>query len=332
MPPPSLSVRRSGTAAIIGRSNVGKSTLLNAALRQALAIVTPTPQTTRDRILGVVRHGDAQIALLDTPGLHKAKSRLGKRMNAAARHALQGADVMIFMAQVPKGQEAPQPHPGDLTLLKDLGMQTPTVLVINKVDQWKDKSKLLPLLQSWQAVREFAAIVPISARRTDGVESVLDEVAKLLPERGAPYDEDFLTDRPLRFFAAEYVREQVIRSTSQEVPHSVAVSIERYDEMGTVVQIEATIHCARSGQRAILIGTKGQRMKEIGIAARKRIEALLERQVNLKLWVKVSEGWADSPQSMEEIGYDPEAVGERGIAEPGAGNDSDDDDSLGRDS
>jgi len=308
MPPNvELPVHRSGTAVIIGRSNVGKSTLLNAALRQKLAIVSPTPQTTRDRILGVVRHRDAQIALLDTPGLHRPKSKLGRRMNAASRESIAGADVMVFLTAVPARVADPiAPHPGDAALLADLGRDVPAVLVVNKVDLCRDKTRLLPLLEGLSRLRPFEAVVPISARREDGISLVLDEVAKLLPERGAVYEEDFLTDRPLRFFASEYIREQVFLATTQEVPHSVAVGIDRFDDTGAVVHVEATVHCARSGQRAILIGARGEKMKAIGIAARQRIEALLERKVNLKLWVKVTEGWTDSQELMAEIGYDPE--------------------------
>jgi len=304
--PPSK-VNRSGTAAIVGRSNVGKSTLLNAALQQRIAIVTPTPQTTRDRILGVVRHGSAQIALLDTPGMHRPKSRLGRRMNAAARTSLEGADVMVFMTAVPeKPRGEPGPHPGDVSLLQDLGKDLPTVLVINKVDLWRDKAALLPLMAELAKVREFQAVVPISALKGDGVDLVLEEVGKLLPKRGAVYDEDFLTDRPMRFFASEFVREQVFLQTGQEVPHSVAVSIDRFEETPEIVHIDATVHCTRAGQKAILIGHKGEKMKQIGTAARQQIEAMIERKVNLKLWVKVSEDWFESQDLMADIGYDPE--------------------------
>ncbi len=300
-------VHRSGTAAIIGRSNVGKSTLLNAALEQRLAIVTPTPQTTRDRILGVVRHGSAQIALLDTPGMHRPKSRLGRRMNAAARTALEGADVMVFMTAVPpRVPEEPSAHPGDVSLLQDLGKDLPAVLVINKVDLWKDKAPLLPLIGALSQIRAFDAVVPISALRSDGVDLVLDEVAKLLPERGPVYDEDFLTDRPTRFFASEFIREQVFLQTEQEVPHSVAVSIDRFEETPEIVHVDATVHCTRAGQKSILIGHRGEKMKQIGIAAREQIEAMVERKVNLKLWVKVSEDWLESQQLMAELGYDPD--------------------------
>jgi GTP-binding protein Era len=204
-----------------------------------------------------------------------------------------------------KSNEHTGAHPGDLALLKDVAEDVPTILVVNKIDRWKDKSALLPLLAAYTNARKFAAVVPISARTEDGVELVLDEVAKLLPERGPVYEEDFLTDKPIRFFAAEYIREQVILETDQEVPHSVAVSVERFDEAGgKVVHIDAVIRCARAGQRAILVGKGGERIKQIGIAARARIEALLERQVNLKLWVEVSEAWVDSPTALSELGYD----------------------------
>jgi GTP-binding protein Era len=301
MPP---TAPRSGTVAILGRPNVGKSTLLNAALRERLAIVTPIPQTTRDRILGVVRFGSAQIALIDTPGLHRARSRLGRHMNAIARDAAREADAVVFMVAVPPSAEHLAPHPGDTALLGALGDPARVVFVINKVDRLKQRSALLPFIDAWSRLASFAAVVPISARREDGIPRVLDEVAKLLPERGPVYAEDFLTDRPVRFFASEYVREQVILATRQEVPHHVAVTIERFDETGKVVHIEATIHCAKESQRPILLGAGGNRIREIGTAARQRIEEMLERQVNLKLWIEVDEAWQDSSQALGVFGYD----------------------------
>lgn len=304
------SANRSGTVAIVGRPNVGKSTLLNAALQERLAIVTPTPQTTRDRILGVVRRGNAQIALIDTPGLHRPHSRLGRRMNAAARDAAREADAVVFMTDVPaKAEGELRPHPQDLKLIEQLKDLQHTVLVINKVDRLKDKSLLLPLMATLSQAHPFAAVVPISARREDGVVRVLDEVAKLLPERGPMYDEDFLTDRPLRFFAAEYVREQVMLATRQEVPHQVAVEIERFDDAGKVVHIHASIHVGREGHKGIIIGAKGERLRTIGTAARTHIEALLERQVNLQLRVHVEQDWVDSPKMLDAYGYGTETAG-----------------------
>lgn len=298
-------VYRSGTVAIVGRANVGKSTLLNAALRERLAIVTPTPQTTRDRILGVVRHGDAQIALVDTPGLHRPRSRLGRRMNTTARDAAQEADVLIYVTAIPRRVSGPLvPQERDMDLLKQLDPDCRALLVVNKIDLLgKNKPALLPLLEAFAGIREFSAVVPISALREDGVERVLDEVAKLLPERGPAYDEDFLTDRPLRFFASEYVREQITLVTHEEIPHSVAVTIDRFEDEERITRIDATIHCARDGQRGIIIGKRGERLKAVGIAARQRIEDMLGRQVHLQLWVATEKGWPESAQALDSLGY-----------------------------
>jgi GTPase len=298
-------VHRSGTVAIIGRANVGKSTLLNAALRERLAIVTPTPQTTRDRILGVVRHGDAQIALIDTPGLHRPQSRLGRRMNTTARDVAQEADVLVFVTSIPRTlPERLLPSDRDVELLRQVDPECRSVLVINKIDLLgKNKAALLPLLAGFAEIREFSAVVPISALKQDGVELVLDEIAKLLPVRGPEYDEDFLTDRPLRFFASEFVREQVTLVTRQEIPHNVAVSIERFEDEENLTRIDATVRVARENQRGIIIGKGGERLKGIGIAARQRIEALLGRHVHLRLWVSTDPGWPESSQALDSLGY-----------------------------
>ncbi|KYG11455.1 hypothetical protein BE21_07645, partial [Sorangium cellulosum] len=309
--------RRSGRVALVGRPNVGKSTLLNAALGHPLAIVSPTPQTTRDAILGVVHHGPAEIALLDTPGLHRPRTELGRVMNQAAREAARSADVIVFVTEAPdparlprrakEGEDGPPfaPHPGDLALLADLGSEAPVVFVLNKVDRVRDKARLLPLLDAFGQIRDFAAIVPISALREDGVQRVLDEVAKLCPERAWGFAPDELTDRPTRFFAAEYVREQILRATKAEVPHASAVQIERYVEPtgDGALHIDATIHVERPGQKKILIGAAAEQLKRIGTEARLRIEELVGRQVNLKLWVRVTPEWRESLQTLEELGY-----------------------------
>jgi GTP-binding protein Era len=296
---------------------VGKSTLLNAALGHPLAIVSPTPQTTRDAILGVVHHGGAEIALLDTPGLHRPRTELGRVMNQAAREAARAADVVVLVVDAEAGTArgerrgdgegggpALAPHPGDVTLLADLGA-APAVLVVNKVDRLRDKRRLLPLLEAFARLHPFAAIVPISALRADGVERVLDEVAKLCPERPWEYEVDELTDRPAKFFAAEYVREQILRATEAEVPHACAVQIERFVEPpgGGAVHIDATIHVERPGQKKILIGTGAEKLKRIGTEARLRIEELIGRQVNLKIWVRVTPDWRESVERLEQLGY-----------------------------
>lgn len=312
---------RSGTVALIGRPNVGKSTLLNAALEQPLSIVSPTPQTTRDAILGVVHRGAAEIALLDTPGLHRPRSELGRVMNQTAREAAREADLVVFIAEVPipkrasGGATSPmRPHPGDLTLLADIAAGKPTILVINKVDRVRDKGAMLSMIEGFSKVRDFAAVVPISALKDDGVARVLDEIAALCPARDHRYPADDLTDRPVRFFAAEYVREQILRATEKEVPHAVAVSVDRFVEPaeGTrgAVHIDATISVERQGQKRILIGAGGEMLKNIGTSARMRIQELTGRKVNLKLWVRVVPAWRQSRSQLEELGYKSPSHGE----------------------
>jgi GTP-binding protein Era len=323
--------------ALIGRPNVGKSTLLNAALEQALSIVSPTPQTTRDAILGVVHRGATEIALLDTPGLHRPRSELGRVMNQTAREAARSADVVVFITEMPlaikrkphREGKAPtvKPHLGDVTLLADIAADKPTVLVVNKIDRTRDKGLLLPLIDSLCKVRAFAAVVPISALKENGVARVLDEVAKLCPEGPHRYGEDEMTDRPVRFFAAEYVREQILRATEAEVPHAAAVSVDRFVEpaAGTkgAVHIDATICVERPGQKRILIGTGGEMLKRIGTDARMRIQELTGRKVNLKLWVRVSPAWRQSRAQLEELGYKSPGQGGETLAMLELGDDAD---------
>ncbi len=300
-----IPIERSGTVALVGRSNVGKSTLLNAALQTPLAIVSRTPQTTRDHLLGVVRHGGAEIGLIDTPGLHRARTRLGKEMNRSARFAARDADVLVFVIALPPRPGAElRPHPGDLSLLDELPAETPTILVINKIDLLKDKTLLLPFIQAFASHREFVTVVPISALRDNGVSRVLDEAARLLPLGGQQHEEDALTDRPLRYFAAEYVREPVFRATSEEVPHAVAVTVDEMIEMGEgrAACISVTIHVERQGQKGILIGKQGAMLKKIGSTARKRIEQLLGQRVHLELFVRVTENWRQRPEMLADFG------------------------------
>jgi GTPase len=308
-----LEARRSGTVAIVGRPNVGKSTLMNAALEQALTIVSATPQTTRESILGVVRRGEAEIALLDTPGLHRAKTALGRSMNRAARGAAEGADVVVFVTDLPRrAPRAPsrggaplRPHEGDLVLLSDVARTAPAILCINKVDLLKDKAQLLPLIEALTKAHPFAAVVPVSAKRGRGVDRLLDEIAALCPESEHRFEEDELTDRPTRFFAAEYVREQVLHAASEEVPHATAVTIDSFEETSAdLVKIAATLHVERPGQKKILIGKGGEKLKVIGTHARKRIEELCGQRVHLALWVRVTPGWRDSERELAELGYD----------------------------
>ncbi|MEZ4299877.1 MAG: GTPase Era [Polyangiaceae bacterium] len=315
---------RSGAVAIVGRANVGKSTLLNAALGQPLAIVSPTPQTTRDTLLGVLHHGAAELRLLDTPGLHKPKTELGRVMNHHAREAARAADVVVFVVAVPQrghGDHTPiTPHPGDLTLLQSLKEgagegegQRPVILVLNKVDLVRDKGLLLPLIEAFSAVLSFSAIVPISARAEGEAGRVIDEVARLLPEGAWQFGADDLTDRPTRYFAAEYVREQILRATRLEVPHAAAVTVDGFSEPERgAVEIDITIHVERPGQKKILVGKGGATLKQIGMAARLRVEEMLGRRVILRTYVRVTEAWRASAQRLAEMGYQRDE-GESGV-------------------
>jgi GTP-binding protein Era len=285
---------------LVGRPNVGKSTLLNAAVGQALAIVSPVPQTTRNRILGVVHRPGVEIALLDTPGIHKPRSRLGRALNRTARATARGADAIIYVTAPGPGCAV---HPGDRTLLSDIGAGVPTLLVVNQIDRVEDKTRLLPLLAELGQLRDFAAVVPISAAQGDGVERVLEETKKLLPVASGRFDTDALTDRPLRFFVSELVRESILGATREEIPHAVAVEVEVFDEREDSVGIEATIHVERQGQKAIVIGRHGDKLKAIGTAARVQVEKLLDKRVHLALWVRVTPGWTNSDNRLAELGY-----------------------------
>lgn len=311
--------KRSGTIALIGRPNVGKSTILNAALDHPLAIVSPTPQTTRDTLLGVLHRGPAELRLLDTPGLHKPKTELGRVMNQHAREAARAADVVVLVTDVPtrghKEGATIAPHPGDLTLLKSLSEPDPDgtpprplVLAINKVDALRDKSALLPLIEGLSKAGHFEQIVPISARAAGDVDRLLGLVAGLLPEGPWQFGPDEMTDRPTRYFASEYVREQILRATRQEVPHAAAVTIDRFVEPERgALEIDVTIHVERPGQKKILVGKGGETLKQIGMQARLRVEELVGRKVILKTWVRVTEGWRASAARLAEMGYEKKA-------------------------
>lgn len=298
-------IERAGRVALYGRSNVGKSTLLNAALEMPLSIVSRKPQTTRDALLGVVRHAGAEIGLIDTPGLHEAQNRLGQEMNRSAHGAVRAADVIVVVVSVPpKAKGAIRPHKGDLTIMEQLPEGVPIVLAINKIDLLRDKTALLPLIAAYADKREFDAVVPISALKDDGIKLVLDEVAKLLPEQDAIYEDDSVTDRPMRYFAAEYVREQILAATTEEVPHAVAVTIDQYVEPADegVIRIDATIHVERDGQKRIIIGKKGEMLKRIGTQARARIEELVGARVHLQLHVRITKRWREKPGTLADFG------------------------------
>jgi GTP-binding protein Era len=303
---------RFATVAIVGRANVGKSTFLNAALREPLAIVSPRPQTTRSNLLGVVNRKDAQLAFLDTPGLHKPRSELGRRMNAAALEAARLADILLFMTDVNVEGSRGKPLAlarEDSELLARLPERTPAVAAVNKVDLCRDKSRVLPLLVELEKARAFAAIVPISLRDERDAPRVLDALVALAPEGEPGHSNETLTDRPTAYFAAEYVRESVLHATRAEVPHAVAVSIDEFSDAPELARIRATLHVEKPGQRKIVVGTGGATIRDIGIQARKRIEALIERKVHLELFVRVTPRWRDAPRMLAELGHEP--TGER---------------------
>jgi GTP-binding protein Era len=300
----SESLGRSGRCAIVGRPNVGKSTLLNTLLGQKLAITTPKPQTTRTCILGVYVRKDppVQIAFVDTPGLHQPKNALGRALAEEAKGGRTDAEVILLVAHVGASMEL-----GDVLgsaereLLESARQdQIKVVLALNKVDRLKNKALLLPLIAACNQAFPFAAVVPISARNGVNLDALVDEISALLPP-GLRYDEELLTDKPERFFAAELVREAVIQNTRQEVPYSVAVVIEEFSDEGKLCRIEATIVVEKDSQKGIIIGAGGQRLKQIGTAARLEMEKLLERKVFLKLWVKVAEAWTENPEQVREL-------------------------------
>jgi GTP-binding protein Era len=288
----------SGTIALVGRPNVGKSTLLNALVGEAIAITSPHPQTTRDVVRGVLTAGDAQYQFVDTPGLHQARSRLGNWMNEVARQALCGADAAALVVE-------PTVDEGGLALARGLRDLTaaPSVLVINKVDRIKDKSTLLPVIAAFADAHPFVATVPVSAARRDGLDRLLAELRPLLPHGDFPWDPDALSDQPVRSFVAEFVREQVLAHTRQEVPHGVAVTVDRFEEGQPVAHIELTVHVAREAHKKILVGAGGEMVRRIGTAARARVERLLGQRVHLQLWVRTTPDWMNDPAKLKELGY-----------------------------
>lgn len=313
-----------GTIALLGRPNVGKSTLLNALLGEPIAITSHHPQTTRDRIAGIVTRDEMQFVFLDTPGLHAPKNKLGERMNHLAKATASDCDVVLFMADVDArdGREA-RVAPQDETIVKSIPETKPTILLLNKVDRITPRSNLLPFLTAYGALRDFAAVIPISALKSDGVERLLGEIGKLLPESEHAYAADELSDKPVRFFVAEFVREQILRRTRQEVPHGVAVTVESFEEGKGIVRIGVTVHVAKDSHKAILIGDGGQMLAAIGTAARRRAETMLGTRVHLQTWIRTTAGWFDDTAKLDELGYaeDREARAKRRKADRAKGKD-----------
>jgi GTP-binding protein Era len=289
---------RSGFVAIVGRPNAGKSTLLNRLVGQKVAIVTSKPQTTRNRIQGIVTRPEGQIVFIDTPGLHAADSALGRQMMHEVAAALEGIDVLLLMVDARRAL----PHADDLLLEKAKRFQGKTILALNKVDGLP-KEKLLPLIEAFSKAFEFAAIVPISALKGDGCKDLLGEIVRLLPE-GEPYfPEDQVTDQPERFLAAEIVREKAIQAMYHEVPYALSVKVDKYEELPKLLRIEATMNVERDSQKKILIGAKGAMLKKIGTLARKELEELLDTKIYLGLFVKVVPNWRENPQRVRELDW-----------------------------
>jgi len=291
---------KSGFISILGRPNAGKSTLFNRLLGDKIAIVTEKPQTTRNRILGIKNVGGGQCIFLDNPGIHEGRSELNKRMVRTAIASGRDADILLFMIEAtpPLGEE-------DRQMIESLkGSKGVPFLVINKIDLVK-KEALLPLMDQYQRLHPFQAIVPISAITGEGVDILLDEIIKYLPESPPYFPEDMITDQTERFWVSEIIREKVIQHSYQEIPYSTAVTIEEFKEHPekNLVVINGTIHVERNSQKKILIGKGGQKLKKIGEAARKEIEAFLGMKVFLGLWVNVEKNWTRDPRALDELGY-----------------------------
>jgi GTPase len=297
---------RAGFVAIVGRPNAGKSTLVNHLVGQKIAIVTSKPQTTRNRIQGIVTRDDGQVVLIDTPGLHDAKTVLNKQMMREVAAALEGIDVLVLMVDASEtlanqGNRM-QPHVDPLLIQRAKRFEGRTILALNKVDK-APKNKLLPLMEEFAKVHPFEAMVPISALKGEGCDELLREVMKLLPE-GQPYfPEDQVTDQPERFLASEIVREKAIALTYHEVPHALAVAVDKWEETPKLLRIQMTLTVERPSQKKILIGRKGDMLKKIGTQARKELEEILSAKIYLGLFVKVAENWRENPMAVRELDW-----------------------------
>lgn len=292
---------RSGFVALIGRPNVGKSTLMNRLIGQKIAITSPRPQTTRNRIQTVYTEERGQIVFVDTPGIHKAKNRLGDYMMNIARQSMRDVDVLLWLVE-PCG-ELGEGERHILTQLRNI--KIPVILVINKIDTVK-KPELLKYIDAYRRVYDFSEIIPVSAITGENTQDILDTLYGYLPEGPYFFDEDTVTDQPMRQIAAELIREKALRNLEKEIPHGIAVVIERMeyrkDKKG-IYDIEATIICERDSHKGIIIGKGGAMLKKIGSLARPEIEEMLEAKVNLKLWVKVRKDWRDSELLIKNFGY-----------------------------
>lgn len=296
---------KSGFVTLIGRPNVGKSTLMNKIIGQKIAITSNKPQTTRNRIQTVYTSNEGQIIFLDTPGIHKAKNKLGEYMVNVAERTLKEVDVILWLVEPSNFIGAGERH-----IVEQLkNVKTPVFLIINKTDTVK-KDDLLQYIDTYRKIYDFAEIIPASALKGDNTDTIIELIYKYLPYGPAYYDEDTVTDQPMRQIAAELIREKALKCLDDEIPHGIAVAIDRmnFRKDGSIVDIDATIVCERESHKGIIIGKGGAMLKKIGSAARYEIENLVETKVNLKLWVKVKKEWRDSDFLLKNFGYDKKDI------------------------
>jgi GTP-binding protein Era len=290
---------RSGFVSLIGRPNVGKSTLLNALVGHKVAIVADKPQTTRTAIQGVLTTPEAQVIFIDTPGIHESKTLLNRRMMETVRDALDERDLLLLLADATRARGDEDRHA--LDLVRKSG--TPTLLVLNKIDLLKDKKLLLPLIEQYKSEFDFADYFPISAAKGDGLDELRGAIISRLPEGPAYFDPDHITDQPERFLAAELIREKVLQLTREEVPHSVAVVIDQWEEAANITRIYATILVDRPGQKGIIIGARGVMLKRIGTEARHEMERLFGTKIFVGLHVKLQLHWRENPAFLDAIDW-----------------------------
>lgn len=288
-----------GFVAIIGRPNVGKSTLLNHILGQKISITSRKPQTTRHQILGVKTSSTSQVVYVDTPGIHNRRSTaINRYMNRAANSVLNDVDLVLFVVQALQWTEEDEVV---LSRLQDI--QAPVLLVVNKIDKIGDKNELLPYIEKLTAMRQFDAVIPVSALHAENIDQLEADVYERLPENQAYFPDDQITDRNIRFLSAEIIREKLIRELGQELPYTTTVEIDRFEEEQAITRIYATVYVETKGQKAIIIGRKGARLKSIGTKARVDIEKMLDGKVYLELWVKIREGWSNDERALASLGY-----------------------------
>lgn len=294
---------KSGFVTLIGRPNVGKSTLMNRLIGQKIAITSSKPQTTRNRIQTVLTLKEGQIVFVDTPGIHKAKNKLGDYMVNVAEHTLNEVDVILWLVEPSTFIGAGERH-----IIEQLKKtRTPVILVINKTDTVK-REEVLTFIDAYRKELDFQEIVPVSALKGDNTEVLVECILKYLPYGPAFYDEDTITDQPMRQIVAELVREKALRLLAEEIPHGIAVSIESMKKRKNICDIEATIICEKDSHKGIIIGKGGQMLKKIGSTARPEMEEMLEMKVNLQLWVKVKKDWRDSDFLLKNFGYNPKDI------------------------